>query len=238
MAKSKGSSSFWRELLKSNLYKRNQGRLTRQLTAAGFALIVILGAWTLSEGLLSSYVNSQFVVTVSFSGTDENSETENKLRKLQENSGGVWASSKIVANSRQIEVRFPTSRFYETNDDLRDQQSVKMNRFVSDAQKVPGTTKPEPGHVVQQVRWIKIYLPLAIAMLGVWIIYRAVNYPRFADFLISVEAEMDKVSWASRQELQRATVVVVCTMFFLGFVLFVYDQFWVYFFRLIGFLQL
>ena len=37
---------------------------------------------------------------------------------------------------------------------------------------------------------------------------------------------MNKVSWASRQELFRATIVVLGTMFFLGMVLFVYDFVW------------
>ena len=73
---------------------------------------------------------------------------------------------------------------------------------------------------------------------GAWAIFRAVNYPRFADFLISVEAEMDKVSWSSRQELYRATVVVVVTMFCLGAVLFLFDVFWQNFFEIIKFLQI
>lgn len=242
MAKSKGNSGFLRELLKSNLYKRNQGRLTRQLSAAGFALIVFLGAWTLSEGLLSSYVNSQFVVTVSYPGSEVNRTIENELRTMisKPNSGATWLSDETDDGSRQIEIGFATSRFYATNDDLKTKQLTKAREFRSSAEAidVAGIKALQPSHVVQQVGWIKTGVPLAIAIFGAWIIYRAVNFPRFADFLISVEAEMDKVSWASRQELQRATIVVVCTMFFLGFVLFVFDQVWVYIFRFIGFLQL
>ena len=81
-------------------------------------------------------------------------------------------------------------------------------------------------------------IPFAIVAAGAWFAYRLVNIPRFADFLISVEAEMDKVSWASKDEVFRATVVVVTTMLFLGAVLFVYDVFWSYFFELIGFLRM
>src|SRR3954454_17415344 len=44
-------------------------------------------------------------------------------------------------------------------------------------------------------------LPVAIMMVGVWIGFRVVNLPAFADFLIAVEAEMNKVSWPSRTEL-------------------------------------
>lgn len=143
MAKSKNGNSFVVELLRAGLYKRNQGRLARQITAVGSVLLVFYGAWTLSQGPLSAY----------------------------------------------------------------------------------GPT-------------IKVGVPLLLSGAGAWIIYRLVNFPRFADFLISVEAEMDKVSWASRDELFRATAVVLGTMVFLGFVLLGYDIFWSWFFRLIGFLRL
>lgn len=62
--------------------------------------------------------------------------------------------------------------------------------------------------------------------LGVWVAYRLVNLPRFADFLISVEAEMSKVSWPTRRELTRASIVVLITMFGVAAVLYVYDLIW------------
>lgn len=77
-------------------------------------------------------------------------------------------------------------------------------------------------------------VPLAIVAVGGWMIFRLVNYPRFAEFLISVEAEMGKVSWAPKEELYRATIVVLSTMAFLGIVLFAYDFIWQTFFQAIG----
>jgi preprotein translocase subunit SecE len=50
--------------------------------------------------------------------------------------------------------------------------------------------------------------------------------PRFADFLIGVEAEMNKVSWPSRTELVRASMVVLFTIFLLATVLFAFDLLW------------
>jgi preprotein translocase subunit SecE len=143
MAKSNNPSSLWSEMFAVNLYKRNQGRLTRQISAVTFATIVFFGAWTLSQGPLAGF----------------------------------------------------------------DQAIVHTG------------------------------IPLLVAALGAWGAFRAVNYPRFADFLISVQAEVDKVSWASKEELYRATVVVVVTMFFLGFTLLAFDVIWQWFFRLIGVLQ-
>jgi preprotein translocase subunit SecE len=125
------NGSFWSELLTFDLYKRNQGRLARQLTAAGFGAMVVAGAYVLSQG---------------------------------------------------------------------------------------------PLH--EMPRESKIGIPFLITAAAGWVIYRLVNYPRFAEFLISVEAEMGKVSWASKQELYRATIVVLSTMLFLGVILFFYDLLW------------
>jgi preprotein translocase subunit SecE len=58
---------------------------------------------------------------------------------------------------------------------------------------------------------------------GLWAGFRLVNWPSFADFLIAVEAEMNKVSWPSRTELVRASIVVIVLMFGLMFVLYGYD---------------
>src|SRR5690349_4406706 len=121
MAKEKTSTDTVGELLSPRVYKPNQGRIVRQLTALALGLIVLFGAYTWSQGLLSS------------------SETP-----------------------------------------------------------------------------IRIGLPVGISAICAWLIFRLINYPRFAEFLISVEAEMDKVTWASKHELYRATIVVIFTMFFLG----------------------
>lgn len=69
-------------------------------------------------------------------------------------------------------------------------------------------------------------VPAILLVLGIWIGYRIVNLPTFADFLIAVEAEMNKVSWPSQQELIRASVVVVVLIFGLTVVLYLYDVTW------------
>ena len=134
--------TFWGELASASLYKRNQGRLSRQLTGAGLAGLVGVGAWRLSQTVLLS----------------------------------------------------------------------------SEA-------------------WLRYGVPIAIAAVGAWFAFRLVNYPRFAEFLISVEGEMSKVSWPSWVELRRSTVVVLSTMIFLGLVLFTYDFIWYRVLSWIGVLQ-
>jgi preprotein translocase subunit SecE len=76
-----------------------------------------------------------------------------------------------------------------------------------------------------------------ILVLGLWVSFRAVNMPRFADFLIAVEAEMNKVSWPSRGELMRSAAVVIFVIFFLSITLFGFDVFWGFFFEKIGILR-
>ena len=72
----------------------------------------------------------------------------------------------------------------------------------------------------------KYVVPAVLLAVGLWVGYRAVNLPSFADFLIAVEAEMNKVSWPSRSELVRASMVVILLIFGLTVVLFAYDYAW------------
>ena len=74
-----------------------------------------------------------------------------------------------------------------------------------------------------QTQLMHYWVPLAFMAIGLWASFRIVQMPSFADFLISVEGEMNKVSWPSRGELFRATLVVILVVFFLAFLLFAYD---------------
>ena len=74
--------------------------------------------------------------------------------------------------------------------------------------------------------WVRRGPPLLLLAAGMWFGYRLVNWPRFADFLISVEAEMHKVSWPTKPELVKASIVVIFVIFFLAMLLFAYDLIW------------
>jgi preprotein translocase subunit SecE len=73
---------------------------------------------------------------------------------------------------------------------------------------------------------LKFGLPLAMLAVGFWLSYRIVNFPTFADFLIAVEAEMAKVSWPTRSQLIKSSLVVIITIIGLAAILWVYDTFW------------
>jgi preprotein translocase subunit SecE len=133
---------FWGAFLSGSVYKRNQGRLARQVTGAALAVVLGLGVWRLSQ-----------VLPLWFAGGP----------------GSAWAGDAGVV------------------------------RFL-----VPG-------------------LLLAAAL---WLCYRIVNVPRFADFLIAVEAEMAKVSWPSGDEVARSSAVVIFLIFARAGILAAYDLFW------------
>ncbi|MFO0935232.1 MAG: preprotein translocase subunit SecE [Gemmataceae bacterium] len=68
--------------------------------------------------------------------------------------------------------------------------------------------------------------PILIAVLTVWVAWRSVNIPVFADFLIATEAEMNKVSWTTWKKLLQDTIVVLVTTALLTAFLLVIDIFW------------
>ncbi len=129
---------FLQELGQAGIYKRSQGRITRQVTFAAIALIIAIGCWRLSETL------------------------------------DLWGAG------------------------------------------------------------LRYGVPVVLLAIGLWIAYRAVNFPGFADFLIAVEAEMNKVSWPTRSELTRASMVVLITIFVLATILTIFDLFWRSVFKALG----
>lgn len=85
---------------------------------------------------------------------------------------------------------------------------------------------------------VRFTLPFVLAAAGLWLAYRVVNLPVFADFLIATEAEVNKVSWTTRKKLVQDTIVVLVTVALLTGFLFVVDQVWGQILKGIGVLQL
>ncbi|MDO4558761.1 MAG: preprotein translocase subunit SecE [Planctomycetia bacterium] len=86
------------------------------------------------------------------------------------------------------------------------------------------------GYGIGQVDWassvgglLTYGLPALVIAVFCWISWRVVQLPAFADFLISVEAEMMKVSWPSWSEVFRSSLVVIFVMFAISATLFFYD---------------
>ncbi|MGL6193751.1 MAG: preprotein translocase subunit SecE [Thermoguttaceae bacterium] len=73
---------------------------------------------------------------------------------------------------------------------------------------------------------VRSVIAAIIAATGSWLAFRVVNWAPFADFLVSVEAEMTKVSWPSYRETYNTTVVVLVILAIFVAVLLVFDLFW------------
>jgi preprotein translocase subunit SecE len=94
------------------------------------------------------------------------------------------------------------------------------------------------GPLIRSSRAVQVALPLLLWIAAGWVAFRAVNFPRFADFLISVESELTRVTWPPKSEVTQATVVVLFTMASLGVFLFVIDLVWTWAFSAIGFTEM
>jgi preprotein translocase subunit SecE len=93
------------------------------------------------------------------------------------------------------------------------------------------------GALMPYGKGVQVGVPVAVWALFCWLAFRLVNVPRFADFLVSVESELEKVTWPSRNEVTQATVVVLLTIFSLGLFLFLIDLLWTWLFSVIGFTE-
>jgi len=84
---------------------------------------------------------------------------------------------------------------------------------------------------------VRFGVPAAVGALLGWLIFRLVQYPPFVEFLIATEAEMNKVSWTSKEDLQRATSVVLVTVTLMAVYLFIVDWVWANLLQLLGILK-
>lgn len=85
--------------------------------------------------------------------------------------------------------------------------------------------------------YLRVGVPLVVAAVFGWLIVRILQFPPFADFLIATEAEMNKVSWTTKDDLIRATTVVLSTVVVMATFLFVVDRLWTFILQKIGVLM-
>jgi len=84
---------------------------------------------------------------------------------------------------------------------------------------------------------VRFGVPTAVGLILGWLIFRLVEYPPFVEFLIATEAEMNKVSWTSRDDLYRATTVVLSTVVLMAVFLFGVDWVWSNLLQVLGVLK-
>jgi preprotein translocase SecE subunit len=78
------------------------------------------------------------------------------------------------------------------------------------------------GSLTEWVTW-SVFIAVAVFIVGLLGIRAWLNRPKFADLLIETEAELKRVRWAPRKEVNRATGVVLYFVFWFAMLMFVYD---------------
>jgi preprotein translocase SecE subunit len=82
------------------------------------------------------------------------------------------------------------------------------------------------GHYWVILPDVRFTVPILLLAASLWIGYRIVNFPIFADFLIATEAELNKVSWSPWKRLKQDTIVVLVTVLLLTLFLALVDYGW------------
>jgi preprotein translocase subunit SecE len=73
---------------------------------------------------------------------------------------------------------------------------------------------------------VSVGVPLLL-LLGIgWVAWRLINLPMFAEFLISTNIEIEKVTWPNRKDLRVSTIVVLLNVLIFSVFLFTADFLW------------
>ena len=83
--------------------------------------------------------------------------------------------------------------------------------------------------------WVATMVPTGLFVALGLLIFRLVNKPTVANFMIAAEGEMKKVSWSSKQEIAVSTFVVIAVVFIMAVLLWGTDlSFELFFMWLLG----
>jgi preprotein translocase subunit SecE len=82
--------------------------------------------------------------------------------------------------------------------------------------------------------WVETLVPFGLCAVFGGLIAWLMNKPSVADFLISSEGEIKKVSWSTRKEIVSSTTVVIVVMLSISIFLYLVDMGFVWTFDKIG----
>lgn len=223
-------------------YKRNQGQRVRRGTIIALLSIAAYGIWTMeAHKTLHGYKN--WSLDLPFTGTmvitspgdaddagllteDQTSVGRQQLKdinsQLSDPKEGWVRIENPGTSGWQVGELMKRSKFTAREEELR-KDPGEVAPTAKPAEPAKGTLRHAGVVVLPDVRFT---LPLILAALGLWVSWRTVNMPAFADFLIATEAELNKVSWTTRKRLFQDTLVVLTTLVLMTVFLFVVDVLW------------
>ncbi len=231
-------------------YKSLQGLRVRRGTIFGILVLVGAGIWTLLAHNTLRKGSPDWSLNVPFSGRvivesrgdvpdaklDEKfPEWRSRLSEhtLVTDRYTLQEINKSVDSATHVKIVEPGSSDYRTNQVVDRGDYDKVVRDLRDKNEVvPEVTAPQPatGPVVYRALTllpsVQFTVPLLMLAAALWLAWRVVNVPAFADFLIATEAEMNKVSWTTQRRLVQDTIVVLVTVVLMAFYLAFCDLSW------------
>jgi preprotein translocase SecE subunit len=229
---------------RAQAYKGNQGLKVRRGTVLGLLLIAGAGVYTLlNHGTLKRApadwaLNVPFTTTVAIDfpgdvapylpppppGSDKPVVSREELDRINREHAdpNTWVKITDKINTDwQLNQLVRRSEFDE-----------KVKELTASGLDVPVGVPPlsasgaASASQVVLLPGLQFTVPLLLLALSLWLSWRVVNLPVFADFLIATEAELNKVSWTTQRRLVQDTIVVLVTVLLMAVFLFGMDQVW------------
>jgi len=228
-------------------YKPGQGLRVRRGTMFGILVMIAAGVWTLMAHGTLRRGDPSWQIAIPFTGREVVEDRGDVPAKALPEPG---SDGKIVVDRfalRDINNEYANPgewikvRAANGSDRLKAGDVIKLSDFEEERRRLkeqdPDTLLPEgepPQPATGPVLFepltllpaVQFTVPLLLLGLALWLAWRIVNMPTFADFLIATEAELNKVSWTTRRRLVQDTIVVLLTVILMAFYLFAMDQCW------------
>ncbi len=141
--------------------------------------------------------------------------------------------NQTIDPAKFVKIIEPGSSNFRTDQVVeRGKYNEEVTKLKEEGETEPQVGAPQPasGPMVHRALTllpsVQFTVPLLLLAATLWLAWRIVNVPVFADFLIATEAEMNKVSWTTQRRLVQDTIVVLVTVIVMAFYLAFCDVSW------------
>jgi preprotein translocase SecE subunit len=237
-------------------YKMLQGVRVRRGTIFGILLLVGSGIWTMLAHNTLRKGSPDWQLDIPFTGrvvVESTGDVQEELSKYVPHWKLAWDAGVLVVDrytlqeinrsvdpATYVKIIEPGSSDYKPNEVVdRFHDTLGVTAYNAEVKKIkeeggvePKIANPEPARgpvtysAVTLLPSVQFTIPLLMLAAALWLAWRIVNVPVFADFLIATEAEMNKVSWTTQRRLIQDTIVVLVTVVLMAFFLAFCDLSW------------
>jgi preprotein translocase SecE subunit len=229
---------------RAQAYKGNQGLKVRRGTILGLLLIAAAGIYTLTLGHnVLKRAPANWALNVPFTTKvtiDYPGDVGEFLPKTEGGAKPVVSREQLDQINREhadpstfIKIYLPGNTDWKVGQVVpRGDFDAKVKELTASGLDAPVGVPPQGAAGVASsaqvilLPGLQFTVPLLLLALSLWLSWRVVNLPVFADFLIATEAELNKVSWTTQRRLVQDTIVVLVTVLLMAVFLFGMDQVW------------